>query len=167
MRKEQRGFSLIEILLVLALVGLISSVCVVHFDSLTNLFSKAKTHPLLVLDEALKEARLWSSQHHRTSYLCPSKEGLALKDSQDQCIKNFFWSDAKQDLLEDFCKLYRGKLTEEGLFVPDLESEEKRGIRISADGFFRSTFVEFNLAEGKEHYQIDVLTGECKEISWD
>ena len=56
------GFSLIELLLVVALIGLISSVCMIHFDTLQTLFSGESMRPVDILKRTITQGRLWSSQ---------------------------------------------------------------------------------------------------------
>lgn len=161
MRPKVLGFSLIEILFVLALLGLISSVCVLHFDSIQSAFSGGNPHPKAILEEALQQARLSAHQLHQKVDISLEEKGFALKKIDGEVLQNFDFP--KQDSNVQ-CKLIPGSLTPEGKFKPFQTPCTK--IEINEEGFIASTFIEITYGEDHEKYEIDMLTGELKTAQW-
>ena len=161
MRPKTLGFSLIEILFVLALLGLVSSVCVLHFDSIQSAFSGGNTHPKAILEEALQQARLSANQLHQTICISIDEKGFVLKKNDGEVLQNFPF--AKQDINAQ-CKLILGILTPEGKFKPS--ENPCTTIAINEEGFIASTFIDITYGEDHEKYEIDILTGELKATQW-
>jgi prepilin-type N-terminal cleavage/methylation domain len=161
MRPKVLGFSLIEILFVLALLGLISSVCVLHFDSIQTAFSGGNPHPKAILEEALQQARLSAHQLHQALCISVDEKGFVLKKSNDEVLQNFPFP--KQDINVQ-CKLIPGVLTPEGKFRPS--EKPCTTIAINEEGFIASTFIDIAYGEDHEKYEIDMLTGELKAAQW-
>ena len=159
---KHSGFSLIEILLVLALMGLISTVCVIHFDTIQSAFSGENTSPEYVLKKAISQGRLQANQLHKKIDIFITENAIILKDKAEQEIKTFPIKIAEH-MLFDF-KIVSGELTSEGHFKPSEETLKK--IELDEMGFIQSAFVEFNQEEEKQQYEIDVLTGELKPTQW-
>ncbi len=148
------GFSLIEILLVLALLGLISSVCVVHFDTIQNAFGQGGTQPATALNNAIQQGRLLASQKHTSIFISVNENTFEVKNSEGEVFHSFsFVKGANMRWLA-------GELSTNGVFKP---SEVKvANIEINENGFLKSVFVEFEQEDEKEQYEVDVLTGELK-----
>lgn len=161
MRPKALGFSLIEILFVLALLGLISSVCVLHFDSIQSAFSGGNTHPKAILEDAIQQARLSSNQLHQSLHISVDEKGFALKKINGEILRNFPFP--KQDFNVQ-CKLIPGALTPEGKFKPS--ENPCTTIAINEEGFIASTFIDITYGEDHEKYEIDMLTGELKATQW-
>lgn len=156
------GFSLIEILLVLALMGLISTVCVVHFDTIQSAFSGENVLPENVLKKAILQGRLQTNFLHKKLDIFVEKKAIIIKDKTNDVIKTFPLKLADNTHFES--KLLAGELTPDGIFKPSEETLKK--IELNEMGFIQSAFVEFNLGEEKQQYEIDVLTGELKPTQW-
>ena len=161
MRPKVLGFSLIEILFVLALLGLISSVCVLHFDSIQSAFSGGNTHPKAILEEALQQARLSANQLHQALCISVDEKGFALKKHGGEVLQDFPF--AKQNINVQ-CKFIPGLLTPEGKFKPS--ENPCTTIPINEEGFIASTFIDIAYGEDHEKYEIDILTGELKTVQW-
>ena len=156
------GFSMIEILLVLALMGLISSVCVVHFDTLQSAFSGERVSPDAVLEKAILHGRLQTNLLHKKLDIFITEEAITIKDKSDEEIKKFPLKLAENTHFE--AKIFAGKLDTEGIFKPSEEALKQ--IELDEMGFIQSAFIELNLDEEKQQYEIDVLTGELKPSQW-
>ena len=161
MRPKALGFSLIEILFVLALLGLISSVCVLHFDSIQSAFSGGNTHPKAILEDVLQQGRLSAHQLHQALCISLDEKGVALKKMDGEVLRNFPFP--KQDVNIQ-CKLIPGVLSPEGKFKPS--EKPCTTIMINEEGFMASTFVDIAYGEDHEKYEIDMLTGELKAAQW-
>ena len=161
MRVKSLGFSLIEILFVLALLGLVSSVCVLHFDTIQSAFSGGKVHPNVVLEEAIQQGRLTANQLHERVYICLEEERFLLKRSNGDTIQTFDFP--KQDLSFQ-CKFLPGMLTQEGFFKPSENACPK--LLINEEGFIPSTFIDISYGEDHEKYEVDTFTGALKSAQW-
>ena len=161
MRSEVRGFSLIEILFVLALLGLISSVCVLHFDSIQSAFSSGNTHPKAILKEAIQQGRLSAHQLHQKVNISVEENGFVLKKNDGDMLQKFAFP--KKDFIFQ-CKLLPGVLTPEGKFKPS--ENPCLSIDINEEGFIASIFIDITCGEDHEKYEIDILTGELKAAQW-
>ena len=84
---KHSGFSLIEILLVLALMGLISTVCVIHFDTIQSAFSGENTSPEYVLKKAISQGRLQANQLHKKIDIFITENAIILKDKAEQALE--------------------------------------------------------------------------------
>lgn len=156
MRKEGLlGFSLIEILLVLALLGLISSVCVVHFDVIQSAFSQGSSQPIKVLGNAIKQGRLLASQNHCNVSVVLKEKSFELQKDDGELLQKFPFVSKDSSI-----KWFAGELSSNGVFKSSGVKVE--AIKINADAFVKSVFIEM-LNEGeREYYELDVLTGEIK-----
>lgn len=161
MRPKTLGFSLIEILFVLALLGLMSSICVLHFDSIQTAFSGDNPHPKAILEDVLQQARLSAHQLHQKISISAEENGFVLKKSDGEVLQKFDFP--KQDFNVQ-CKFIPGTLTPEGKFKP-LQNTDTT-IAINEEGFIASTFLEITYDEDHEKYEIDTLTGELKAVQW-
>lgn len=161
MRSKTFGFSLIEILFVLALLGLISSVCVLHFDAIQSAFSGENIHPKAVLEEAIQQGRLSANQLHQKITIQMEEEGFRLKKIDGEVLQTF--AVPKQSFVFQ-CKFISGILTPEGLFKPSEDSCPE--IFINEEGFVASTFVDISYGDDHEKYEVDILTGELKSAQW-
>jgi len=154
-RKGLLGFSLVEILLVLALLGLVSSVCVVHFEVIQNAFSQGNSHPVKVLSEAIKQGRLLASQNHCNVNVVLEEKSFDLRNDEGEVLQKFPFISKNSTI-----KWFAGELSSNGTFK---SSDAKvKTIEINADAFIKSTFVEILQEDGKECYEVDILTGELK-----
>lgn len=155
------GFSLIELLLVVALIGLISSVCIIHFDTLQTLFSGESMRPVDVLKRTIAQGRLWSSQSCREIYVECRENAFVLKNDagEDLSVTEFAKERDKWH-----CKFFSGELTQDGLLK--VSQELVTQFKIHPSGIITSTFVEFALDEDKEQYEINNFTGNCIETQW-
>ena len=159
---KRSGFSLIEILLVLALMGLISTVCVVHFDTIQSAFSGESVLPENVLKKAILQGRLETNRLHKKLDIFIEEKAIIIKDKSNEEIKKFPLK--LSDNVHFEFKILAGALTSDGIFKP---SEEKlKKIELDEMGFIQSAFIEFQLDEEKQQYEIDVLTGELKASQW-
>lgn len=155
------GFSLIEFLLVLALIGLISAVCIFHFDAIQSLFSGESMRPIDVLKRIISHGRLWSSQNSCVAYIECKEKTFILKDELGE---ELHISEFAKDGDDWTCKFLAGELTVEGVLRPSQQTVTE--FKIYPSGNIASTFVEFTLADDKEKYEIDVFSGKCIETSW-
>ena len=155
------GFSLIELLLVIALIGLISAVCIIHFDTLQTLFSGETMRPIDVLKRTIVQGRLWASQSCREFYVECREHAFVLKNDRGEelSVTEF----AKEDE-QRYCKFFAGELSQDGLLKPSQESVTQ--FKIHPSGIITSTFVEITLDEDKEQYEIKSFTGDCIETQW-
>ena len=156
------GFSLVEILLVLALMGLISSVCVVHFDTIQSAFSGERVLPENVLKKAILQGRLQTNRLHQKLDIFIEEKAISIKDKANEEIKVFPLKLADNAHFE--VKLLAGELTSDGIFKPSEETLKK--IELDEMGFIQSVFIELHLEDEKQQYEIDVLTGELKPTQW-
>ena len=149
------AFSLIEVLLVLALFGLIGSVCVINFDVVQKVFSSGNTQWITLIEEAVQEGRLLASKDHCVVFLKQDEKNLSLYKRPQEILRIF-----PCPATEDACHFVSGVLTENGLLRP---SEQKISqIEINPDGFVKSAFVVIN-GEEEQIYSIDPLTGVFKQ----
>ncbi len=155
------GFSLIEFLLVLALIGLISVICLFHFDTIQSLFSGESMRPIDVLKRIISHGRLWSSQNSCVAYIECKEKTFVLKNELGEELHVSEFAKAEDDRT---CKFLAGELTVEGILRPSQQSVTE--FKLYPSGNIVSTFVEFALGEDKEKYEIDVFTGNCIETSW-
>ena len=161
MRSKVLGFSLIEILFVLALLGLISSVCVLHFDSIQMAFSGGNPHPKALLEEVIQQGRLSAHQLHQTMSISVDEKGFVLKKGDDQVLQSFAFP---KQAFEVQCKFISGTLSPEGGFKPS--QNPCAAMVINEEGFIASTFIEITYGEDHEKYEIDMLTGELRTAQW-
>ena len=155
------GFSLIELLLVVALIGLISAVCVIHFDTLQSVFSGESMRPIDILKRTIAQGRLWSSQGCREIYVECRETEFALKDGAGEDLSVVPFAKEGDNWR---CKFWAGELTHDGLLKPSQESVMQ--FKIHPSGMIASTFVEFALDEDKEQYEINTFSGNCIETQW-
>lgn len=163
MPKKAKGFSLIEILLVLALMGMVSSLCVIHFDALQNLFA-GDSRCLSILNNAIQEGRLWCTQNHKQAVLECKDNAVHLIDESGEKIKTFAFPKAQASTLR--LTLLPGKLDANGILRPNTGEKSGTCFKIDANGFFQSTFIEIELEEDREQYVLDTLTGELQSAHW-
>lgn len=161
MRSKAFGFSLIEILFVLALLGLISSVCVLHFDSIQSAFSGDNRHPKVMLEEAIQQGRLSANQLHQKVGIFVEEDGFTLKKDNGDTLRTFTFP--KQNFTFQ-CKLIPGLLNADGIFKPS--QNPCQTIDINEEGFIASTFIDMVYGEDHERYEVDIFTGELKSAQW-
>jgi len=85
--KLNTGFTIVEVLLALALIGLVAGLFAINFDILLN--SVNKKRPEKILHEAICEARYQALQEHALIYLSydePKHSFLIFKDTPDHPI---------------------------------------------------------------------------------
>ena len=155
------GFSLIEILLVLALLGLVSSVCVLHFDAIQGGFFGENRDPVSVLERAIQTGRLLANKNHCKVALVFEPNEIVLKDFSSKVLERFSLGDKTNDIRT---KLLAGKLSVDGLFEPSMD--QVSSIEFNEEGFIKSTFVEINIENGDAKFEVDVLTGALKPKQW-
>ena len=155
------GFSLIEILLVIALIGLISSVCVIHFDSLQAVFSRESMRPIDVLKRTIIQGRLLSAQNCQEVYVECRENIFILKDAFGEELSSVPFAKEGESW---YCKFWAGELTHDGLLKPSQELVTQ--FKIHPSGIITSTFVEFVLDEDREQYEINIFSGNCIETQW-
>lgn len=163
MPKKAGGFSLIEILLVLALMGMVSSLCVIHFDALQDLFA-GDSRCLSILNNAIQEGRLWCTQNHKSAVLECKDNAIHLMDASGKEVKTFAFSKAQANALR--LTLLPGKLDANGILRPNTGEMSGTCFKIDANGFFQSIFIEIELDEDREQYALDILTGELQSTHW-
>ncbi len=156
--RRSSGFSLIEILLVLSLLGLISAVCVVNFDAIRTAFSGESVSPVNVLEKAILQGRLKTNQLHKKLDIFITEEAIILKDTSGDEVKKFPLKLSENEHFE--VRLLAGKLNADGILEPSDKKLKK--IELDEMGFIQSVFIEFNFDGEKERYEVDVLTGDLK-----
>ncbi|MGX8717038.1 MAG: pilus assembly FimT family protein [bacterium] len=162
MSPKSHGFSLIEVLFVLALMGLVTSVCVLHFDSIQSAFSGGNTHPKAILEDAIQQGRLSAHQLHQPIRISIEEDTrFLLKSSSNETLQKF--EVPKRDFAFQ-CKFLPGVLTPEGTFKH--AENPCSEILINEEGFIASTFLDITYGEDHERYEIDSLTGELKPAQW-
>lgn len=148
----KKGFSIIEVLIVLALIALVTGIFAVNFDVLLNSFSK-KT-PEKLLHEVIREARYQASYTHSEVALLYDKKAEAFHViNENGHVLAEFKNESKYGFtfLTVPLVLYKG-----GMFSKvKSESSTLEGLMFNPDGSSTPANVEVTTDAGKTRLWID------------
>lgn len=155
MDSKRSGFTLIEMLLVIALFGLISSIGISYFDQIQNAFSGKPQIPYKILESTIQQGRWLASQQHQTLKLTYQKNQLSIHDAQNQTIYSC-------NLPEKF----KNQTVDIKFFIPELNAyddlrptnQEQKDCNINPDGSISQLFVKIQYDNQTEWFLTNIFS---------
>ena len=156
LKDGKHAFTLVELLLVLALFGLLSSLAVSHFDKIQMAFESYKGNPVWILKQGIQKMRFLASQGHRDVRLVWTEQGLQLTDENAELIESFAFPKSfnANDVTVEF---YKGKYSDKG--SPRITHQKLSSLMALQDASLMNAYIKVKWHDMTDLFRVDSLTG--------
>jgi Tfp pilus assembly protein PilE len=155
---QASAFTVIELLLVLALLGIVSGVFIHNFDAFQETFFENRT-PQAVLEEAVHKARFYASREHQICHLTfsPDTKKLDIKIPGGPTLESFVLS--HRNGAQNQITFLEAVENESARFGWTTHQRENKLLSFEPDGSGSHVFIKISSSDRTETYRLDPFSG--------